>query len=271
MKNYEHDNDFHREKRRKKSNHKRKNWLLLVCGCLAAFIYFVIFSAGTYPHNTRKQSASFSIAETQKQEINLPAVSTDGTEKDTGEAAWCLILVNKWNYIPDDYNVELKKLASGESVDKRIYPALQQLFDAARNDHVYPVAVSGYRTAEKQQRLMDEKIKAYKNEGYSSEEARVKAEAWVAIPGTSEHQLGIAVDINADGIRSTDDEVYEWLDQNAYKFGFIRRYPPDKTEITGVINEPWHYRYVGVKAAAEIKNQGVCLEEYLNRTNLEEN
>lgn len=198
----------------------------------------------------------------QSQRTNLPSASAD-TLKIVDETTWCLILVNRWNYIPADHNVELTKLENGESVDKRIYPALQKMLNAARNEQIYAVAVSGYRTTETQQQLLNEKIEEYKLEGYSPEEANANAEAWVALPGTSEHQLGLSVDINADGISSSGDEVYEWLGQNAFKYGFIRRYPPAKTEVTGVIHEPWHYRYVGVKAATEIQEQGVCLEEYL--------
>jgi D-alanyl-D-alanine carboxypeptidase len=138
------------------------------------------------------------------------------------------------------------------------------MFNAARSDGIYPVVASGYRTAAEQQRLIDEKIVAYKAEGYSAKEAATKAETWVSIPGTSEHQIGIAVDINADSIHSAGDEVYEWLNNNAHKFGFIRRYPPGKVAITGISYEPWHYRYVGVPTATEIHNQGICLEEYLN-------
>ena len=89
------------------------------------------------------------------------------------------------------------------------------------------------------------------------------AEQWVAIPGTSEHQLGIAVDINADTTKSSRDDVYNWLEENAHTYGFIKRYPSNKTDITGVINEPWHYRYVGKEAASAIYSQGICLEEYI--------
>lgn len=176
---------------------------------------------------------------------------------------WRLILVNQSHYIPDDYEVELVELSNGQCVDRRIYPALQEMFDTARAEGIYPVVASGYRTAEKQQSLMDEKIGAYLVEGYSLQEAKEKAEIWVAAVGTSEHQLGICVDINADGIHSTGSQVYKWLDENGYQFGFIKRYPEDKTEITGIKDEPWHYRYVGKKAAAEIYCSGVCLEEYL--------
>ena len=85
----------------------------------------------------------------------------------------------------------------------------------------------------------------------------------MALPGTSEHELGLAVDINADNVNSTGQEVYDWLLQNAWRYGFIQRYPADKTDITGISNEPWHYRYVGLEAAEEITQQGICLEEYL--------
>ncbi len=195
-------------------------------------------------------------------------ISSAGIEKnDTDETSWSLILVNRWNAIPEDYDVDLTGLSNGQTVDTRIYPALQNMFDAARADGVYPMVVSGYRTAEKQQSLMDEKIAAYKAEGYSASQAKAEAETWVAIPGTSEHQLGIAVDINADGVNSNGSEVYKWLKQNGYRYGFILRYPPSKTEITGVSNEPWHYRYVGIKAATEMNEQNLCLEEYLREKN----
>lgn len=182
-----------------------------------------------------------------------------------GEGAWSLLLVNRDSPLPDGYQVELIHLSNGQSVDKRIYPALQAMFDAARAQGVYPVVASGFRTAEKQQSLLDEKIAAFEAQRDSPAQARENAEDWVALPGTSEHQTGLAVDINADGIHSAGREVYRWLDQNAYRYGFILRYPSDKTRITGISNEPWHYRYVGVTAAAEIRRQNLCLEEYLNQ------
>ena len=178
-----------------------------------------------------------------------------------------LILVNRSNPVPKDYKVDLVELSNGQSVDRQIYPALQEMFDAARAQGVYPVVVSGYRTAEKQQLLMDEKISAYVAEGLSSDKAVAKAKEWVAIPGTSEHQLGLAVDINADGVNSSGDEVYQWLDQNAHTFGFICRYPAGKADITGISYEPWHYRYVGIDDATKIYQQGLCLEEYLGALN----
>jgi len=177
---------------------------------------------------------------------------------------WNLILVNRDNYIPDNYEVDLTELSNGEKVNSKIYPELQEMFNAARAEGLHLFVAAGYRTEGKQQELLDEKIEAYENEGYSKSEAKNLAEQWVAIPGTSEHQLGIAVDINADTTKSSSDEVYNWLEENGYKYGFIKRYPSDKTDITGVINEPWHYRYVGKEAAQKIYSQGICLEEYIN-------
>ena len=177
---------------------------------------------------------------------------------------WNLILVNRNSYIPDDYKVELTELSNGEKVDSRIYPELQEMFNDARAQGYGLFVREGYRTQEEQQQLLDEKIEAYENEGKSKSEAKKLAEQWVAIPGTSEHQLGIAVDINADTTKSSSDDVYSWLAENAHKYGFIKRYLSDKTDITGVINEPWHYRYVGKEAALEIYSQGMCLEEYID-------
>lgn len=176
---------------------------------------------------------------------------------------WNLILVNRENYIPADYEVQLTELSNGKKVDSRIYPELQEMFNAARTQGYGLFVREGYRTQEEQQQLMNEKIEAYENEGKSKSEAKKLAEQWVAIPGTSEHQLGIAVDINADTTKSSRDDVYNWLEENAHTYGFIKRYPSNKTDITGVINEPWHYRYVGKEAASAIYSQGICLEEYI--------
>ena len=178
---------------------------------------------------------------------------------------WNLIVVNRWNELPEDYEVELTELSNGQMVDSRIYPYLQEMFDAARTEDVYPVVREGYRTAEEQQEILDDKIQSYINQGYSQSRAEKTAKEWVALPGTSEHQLGIAADINADKSKCSNEEVYAWLAENAYKYGFVLRYPPGKQEITGTSYEPWHYRYVGEEAAKEIYERGICLEEYFKQ------
>ena len=176
---------------------------------------------------------------------------------------WNLILVNDDYCVPRNYEVELTELSNGEKVDSRIYPQLQQMFDDARAEGLELFVREGYRTTQDQKDIMNERIQQYQDEGYSRGEAKKLAKEYVAEPGTSEHELGIAVDINADTSKCSADAVYTWLANNAYKYGFIKRYPDNKIEITGVNNEPWHYRYVGVDAALEMQKKGLCLEEYI--------
>lgn len=196
--------------------------------------------------------------------VTEKATASDNTITPEDEEDWNLILVNRWNPIPENYEVALTQLQNGHAVDSRIYPELQQMFDDARAQGIMPTITSSYRTTQEQQQIMDEKISDYQAEGYSYSEAKELAEKWVAIPGTSEHQIGIAVDIStADAGRQDASIVWQWLNENSYQYGFILRYPEDKTDITGTIYEPWHYRYVGKEAAKEIYEQGVCLEEYL--------
>ncbi len=280
MKKYLSNDDINRHKYKPRKKLRRKARLrrirlfllaFLACCCLAVTVLGFDLLSNNDPVGEDKQPKILnSVVETNDTDFHANSIGNEENKlnkTDAEETAWCLILVNKWNRIPDGYEVELTEITDGQCIDKRIYPALREMFDAARSDNIYPVVASGYRTTQKQQNLMDEKIAEYQAEGYAFEEAATKAEEWVAIPGTSEHQLGLGVDINADGIHSTGKEVYEWLSQNSYKFGFIRRYPAHKTDITGVINEPWHYRYVGIEAAADIYNQDICLEEYLNKIN----
>lgn len=195
-------------------------------------------------------------------------ITEEATEETTEEAVedgdWCLILVNKDNPVPEDYEVKLTDLTNGNQVDSRIYPKLQEMFDDARSYGMDLFVREGYRTREDQQSIMDNRVEAYEAEGYSEEEAIEFAKQYVAEPGTSEHELGISVDINANNDVSDDDTIYTWLDENAYKYGFIKRYPENKIDITGINNEPWHYRYVGLKAAQEMKDMDLCLEEYLD-------
>lgn len=179
---------------------------------------------------------------------------------------WELILVNEKNYVPRGYEIELTQLSNGEQVDSRIYPDLQEMFDDARASGLQLFVREGYRSREEQADLLDEKTESYLSEGYSKAEAKEMALEWVALPGTSEHELGIAVDINADATSSSSEKVYLWLENNSYKYGFIKRYPPNKAQITGVNHEPWHYRYVGKDAAKTIYENGWSLEEYIENT-----
>jgi hypothetical protein len=117
---------------------------------------------------------------------------------------------------------------------------------------------------------MDNYIARYENQGMSHEDAVAKALTIVAVPGTSEHQMGLALDIIAE-FDSDSSATWTWLKNNSWRYGFILRYPADKEAVTGISFEPWHFRYVGVPTAQEITEKGLCLEEYLELLRLREN
>ena len=184
------------------------------------------------------------------------------------QSDWKLVLVNTWNEIPKAYEVALTELRNEQAVDERIYPDLQDMMDAMRAIGLEPLICSSYRTYEMQAELHADKVNDYLAQGYSIQIAQEEAKKWVASPGTSEHQLGLAVDIVDISYQLLDEnqehtKVQQWLMRNSYKYGFVLRYPEGKSDITGIYYEPWHYRYVGKQAAKEIYEKGLCLEEYL--------
>jgi D-alanyl-D-alanine carboxypeptidase len=137
------------------------------------------------------------------------------------------------------------------------------MYEAAKADGVYLTPCSGYRTYETQERNYKNKISYYQGMGYSEEEAAVKAATIIMPPGSSEHNLGYAMDIVCVEEWFEDTDEFQWLMENAADYGFILRYPEDKQDVTKVTYEPWHWRYVGVDAAKEMKASGQVLEEYL--------
>lgn len=177
---------------------------------------------------------------------------------------WKLLLVNAQNPVPAGFTVQLKALRNDHQVDERIYPELQQMFDAARADGIYPLINESYRTAAQQQKILEDYIASYKAQGLSQEEAEQKARSLAADPGASEHQTGLALDIIAE-YDADHTATWQWLQENSWRYGFILRYPAEKVAITGIDYEPWHFRYVGCPAAEEITKQGLCLEEYVER------
>lgn len=184
------------------------------------------------------------------------------------EDAWQLRLVSAAHPLPEDFEVpELTKLKGGHAIDSRVYPALQQMMDDCRAAGLNPVICSSYRTHDKQEELFQKKVNTLRKQGYSQEEAETEAARWVARPGTSEHETGLAVDIVDKSYQLLDEKqeqtpVQQWLMAHCAEYGFILRYPVEKSDLTGIGYEPWHYRYVGTEAAKAITEQGLCLEEY---------
>ena len=179
------------------------------------------------------------------------AVLTPAAETD-----WRLLLVNPWNELPEDYEVELATLANGLQVDARIYDDLSAMLTACREEGLSPIVCSAYRTEGKQRQLYTNKVARVRASGVPEEQVEAEAAKWVAPPGTSEHQMGLAVDISGE-------EANAWLAEHCWEYGFILRYTEEKAEITGITNEPWHFRYVGREISMDMKDSGLCLEEYL--------
>ncbi len=204
-----------------------------------------------------------------------------GEEVIDGETHWFtstgaeLLVVNPWNEVPEGYEVELVGLSAvyateGKQVAAGIYDALIEMMDACnKNSGSRCCVISGYRTQEYQSNLYENMVTTLLNEGKSEEDARAEAATRTAVPGYSEHQLGLAVDIVDTQLWTLTQEqenlpAQQWLMEHCHEYGFILRYPADSTDSTGIIYEPWHYRYVGTELAQEIHDSGLTLEEYLD-------
>lgn len=178
-----------------------------------------------------------------------------------------VILVNPWNQVPQDYSPTIVDYA-GWQVDASCRDALAQMLSDCKKAGHTAIVVSAYRTHQYQAGLFQRRIQRFMDDGYDREEAERLAAMRVARPGTSEHELGLAVDIvdvNYQNLNEKQETMPAqiWLMENSWRYGFILRYPNEASNDTGIIYEPWHYRYVGTELAAELHTTGQCLEVYL--------
>lgn len=182
---------------------------------------------------------------------------------------WYIVVVDKNRQMPEGYEPELEYIADSDcTLDARIAKYFDAMYEAALADGVELIPYSGYRSYETQEYNYNSLVEDYLDSGYTQEEAEAEAATEILPPGCSEHNLGLAIDIESTDESFAETEAYAWLVENAHKYGFIERYPDGKQDITGVIAEPWHWRFVG-KYAETIKNSGLCLEECYQRLGLE--
>lgn len=186
------------------------------------------------------------------------------------EDKWYLMLVNRDYILPDDYTVKTAKTVidvyggyDRGYLDYRVAPHYIEMYNAALEDGLKLSPLSGYRSVERQKNNFENLIRDYMNKGYSKAQATVLASEIILPPSTSEHNAGLAMDILSLEVSFENSDEFAWLQEHAADYGFILRYPKDKQDITKITYEPWHWRYVGVKAAKEMKASGECLEEYL--------
>ena len=257
---------------------RRKNALrifsvpVLLAAALLMFLGGIAVGRSGMPEHDRtdQENPSAQISDTTESTSQPTPTPISASDKpDSTEDNWALMLVNWEHALPDDFAFpELTQLRNGHAVDSRIYPALQAMMDDARAAGLQPLICSSYRTWDTQERLFEQEVQNWLNRGYAREEAMDRAAMWVAHPGTSEHQTGLAVDIVDTSYQILDEQqestpVQKWLMAHCAEYGFILRYPTEKSALTGVNYEPWHYRYVGIEAAKKIMENGLCLEEYL--------
>lgn len=184
-------------------------------------------------------------------------VEIDGAVHHFTSTGKYFVLVNPWNPVPEGYEPDLVEI-NGFKIDASCLAALEEMIaDCEAAGHSCKIT-SGYRSYDRQVFLFERKVTKLMGQGYSREAAEKETALSIAIPGTSEHQLGLAVDLK------NGNDTYSWLAKNSWKYGFTMRYPFGKTALTGIYYEPWHFRYVGLELAKELYDLGLCVEEYMN-------
>ena len=265
-----------RYRRRYKGNIKRIRQRNRRLGIFLLAVFVAIAGVTNIVRTKHREAAAQAYAEKQAEKENQKAKEQEDSglkladEKEKEQ--WYLKLVNAKNPMTQEDVPEVATEtidSNGYQVDARIMGDLEDMFAAARAAGRNPVICSAFRAWETQEYLYQNKIqREMSEEGLPEDQAAVEAGTVVAVPGTSEHQIGLALDIVSSEYMNLDEKQMEtedqqWLMENSWKYGFILRYPLDKSDITGIIFEPWHYRYVGKEAAKEIYEQDITLEEYL--------
>lgn len=270
-----------RMNRRKRLELQMKRILIIgvVLGAVAG-ILVTSFIGSIFRHREeKKQEAAKVVAEQQKKKekkVEEKAVDAETIAKKNAEVLaagkkdWQLTLVNRFYPLAKDYAPELVEAQEGKLVDKRIAEDLQTMLDDARKEGLKPFICSAYRDYEYQRQVFNETMVAWIADGYTPLASYEETSKSVAIPGTSEHATGLALDITSAEFAELDDRQADtpeakWLAENCWKYGFVLRYPLDKSDVTGIVFEPWHYRYVGKEYAKEMTEKGLTLEEFVGK------
>ncbi len=285
-------------KRRKQVTKEQVKWMLIIAATLfvvgiALLVIAVVSSRNQQPQDvdviptttTAVTTTTVNTATSATATTAETTVATGGTTVDAGNhyvqpanAAWYLKLANDWNTLPENYDstftlVELVPGNTKSRFDSRAAEALGEMLAAgnAADPSMNLQPVSCYRSIARQKTLYWNEVDKWKNKGYGQAAAEAKAATVVKRPGQSEHSTGLAADLGGSGNFSLNQDfentaAFKWLYENCAEYGFILRFPKGKEDITGVIYEPWHYRYVGKDIAKQIMSEGICLEEYLEKT-----
>ncbi len=231
--------------------------VLLVVGVIAGIV--ALAKGGQKEQPESEPETSQSVSESLPEPEPEPTVDL---------SLWNLVLVNSENPLPQNFTVETGMLVNSLLVDARILEDLNAMTAAADAAGIRLIICSAYRDMAYQTNLYQNKVTEFINKGYTQQSAEDAAASIVAMPGTSEHNSGLAVDIVTPEYQVLDEgyaetDAAKWLAANAPEYGFILRYPRDKETVTGIIFEPWHFRYVGKEYARQITDSGLCFEEWV--------
>ena len=251
----------------KQRNKKQFQQRLII---LLAITFVLGFFAGFFVGKNQEKEIQFVMAEPENDSSQTDSLQEKAIDYES--LPWNLKLVNFEHALDETFEpAELSEVDNGYVADSRIADATKKMIaDARSKDNVRIIALSAYRDYDYQMELFENKVQRLQQEkGYSVGKAREEAKTVVAYPGTSEHQLGLALDlVDARHVKLDESQentaAYKWLYEHCAEYGFIVRYPNEKTDITGIIYEPWHFRYVGVEAATYIMEHNITLEEYLS-------
>lgn len=235
-------------------------FLIFIALIVKAIIPNQTVETSSNDENTHISTANETTAnQVQQEEIKQPEPKV---KKEITE--WNLRLANYENVLPEDFKVEVAEIADDRQFDARAIKYLKQMMNAMGKDGISNVWVqSAYRSVERQKELYDNSVKKYLKQGKTQEEAEKLTDEYINKPGSSDHNLGLAVDFNYVDNKFEDLDAFKWLQENAEDYGFILRYPKDKEDITKISYESWHWRYVGEEHAKKMNELNMCLEEYI--------
>ena len=240
--------------KKKKRNCYARKLILLIVIFLLIIIIFNLKKNHKIEETSEDENEDSQIIEQQHEE--KPKQKIDD---------WRLALANYDNILPEDFEVELANIDKDRQFDARAIKDLNQMMNDMREDGITNIWVqSAYRSVKSQKKLYDKSIKKYLEQGKSQEEAEKLTLEYINKPGSSDHNLGLAVDFNYVENSFEEMEGYKWLTENAEKYGFVLRYPKDKEDITKIAFESWHWRYVGEEHAKKMNELNMCLEEYVS-------
>lgn len=239
---------------------------------IVIFILIIAVILGTIVVKSIKKEDKIDNTGSVKTETTSSGLSAEQQSMIDETEEWYLLLVNGENTLPEDYDygkdlaeIEDKYInGSLKQINKNVLKPMVDMINAAWEDGVGLYVWSPYRSLEIQKMLFNRQVQNCIADGVPAEKAEDEAATMVARPGTSEHHTGLAADFNMASSEFAQTKMFDWLKDNAEDYGFILRYPEDKQSITGVIYEPWHWRYVTPKHAKKMNELGMCLEEYID-------